>query len=243
KQAAAMLAAAQRAKVSHMVCHNYRFAPALAQARKLIAEGALGQIHHYHARYAQDWLAEAEAATRSRAESSGRTAHGDMGVHLIDLGRYLVGEFKEVCGLTGTFLPERPPEPKSGAGETASARKRQRQRQKAIIDDAAAFIGRFESGAMANLEATRCAPGRKNQVWLEINGSKGSLCFDFEVLNRLKFYDSGAPPDRQGFRDILVTQAGGIHPYVGQWWGAGNTLGFEHTYVHLIADFVNGCVE
>ena len=243
KQAAAMHAAAQRAKIGHMVCHNYRFVPAIAQARKLIAEGVLGRIHHYRARYAQDWLDEAEVATRWKAESSGSTAHGDMSVHLIDLGRFLVGEFKEVCGLTGVFLPEQPPATQSGRGVSAPARMRQKQRARVNVDDAATLIGHFENGAMANLEATRCAAGRKNQVWLEINGSKGSLCFDFEDLNRLKFYEGGASPDRQGFRDILVTQPGGIHPYVGQWWGAGNTLGFEHTYIHLIADFINGCVE
>ena len=243
KQAAAMLAAVQKAKMGHMVCHNYRWAPAIAQAKKLIAEGALGQIYHYHARYAQDWLTEAEAPARSKAESSGSGAHSDMGVHLIDLGRYLVGEFKEVCGLVDTFLVERPPPNQSGAREAPPAKKRVKKRASVDMDDAASFIGRFESGAMANLEATRCAPGRKNQVLLEINGSTGSLCFDFEDMNRLKFYDCGAPSDRQGFRDILVTQPGGIHPYVGQWWGPGHSLGYEHTFVHAVADFVNGCVE
>ncbi len=243
KQAASMLAAAQKAKVSHMVCHNYRWTPAIAQARKLLGEGALGQIYHFHARYAQDWLAETAAEARSKATASGSGAHSDMGVHLIDLGRFLVGEFKEVCGQMDTMLEESPPATQSGAGDASSARKRPKKRAKVEVDHAASFIGRFENGAIANVEATRCAPGRKNQMWFEINGSKGSLCFDFEDMNQLKFYDCGAPPDRQGFRDVLVTQPGGIHPYVGNWWGAGNSLGYEHTFVHAMADFVNGCAD
>jgi predicted dehydrogenase len=243
KQATAMLAAVQKAKVGHMVCHNYRFAPAIAQAKKLIAEGALGKILHYHARYAQDWLAETEAATRSKAESSASSAHGDLCVHLVDLGRYLVGEFKDVCALMDTLLLEHSESAQSGSSVASPARKKPKQRAGAIADDVAIVTGRFENGAMANLEATRCAPGRKNQVWLEINGSRGSLFFDFEDLNWLKFYDGSAPTDRQGFRDILVTQPGGIHPYTSHWWGAGNSLGYEHTFTHAIADFVNACAE
>ena len=111
------------------------------------------------------------------------------------------------------------------------------------MDDAALFIGRFESGALANLEATRYAPGRKNHMAIEINGSKGSLCFDLEEMNRLKFCDTASLPDRQGFRDILVLQPGGVHPYIGQGWRAGHLLGYEHTFVHTVADFVNACVE
>jgi predicted dehydrogenase len=104
-------------------------------------------------------------------------------------------------------------------------------------------MGRFANGALANLEATRCAAGRKNQLTLEINGVKGSLFFDLEDMNRLKFYDTASPADRQGFRDILVTQPEGAHPYVGHWWRNGQLLGYEHTFVHTIADFVNACVE
>jgi predicted dehydrogenase len=242
KQAAAMLAAVQKAKVGHMVCHNYRWAPAIAQAKKLIAEGALGQIYHYHARYAQDWVADAEAATRLKPESDDSGAPSQLGVQLIDLGRHLVGEFKEVCGLMDALIKERPPAGQSGTAEPPVA-KGKVKRPKPSVDDAGLFIGRFENGAMANLEVTGCAPGRKNQVSIEINGSKGSLCFDFEEMNRLQFYNCSDPPDRQGFRDILVTQPGGIQPYAGQWWGAGRGLGYEHTYVHAVADFVNACVD
>ena len=266
KQAEAMLAAVQKAKVVHMVCHNYRRIPAIAQAKKLIAEGALGQIRHYHARYAQDWLVDPEAPLQWKLDKaiSGSGAHGDIGVHLIDLARYLVGEFKEVCGLMHTFVKERPltenpsaaptppakaaPKPKATkakAGKAAPAPPAEPARPlgKVTVDDATVFIGTFANGALANLEATRYAPGRKNQMAIEINGSNGSLCFDFEDMNRLKFCDTNGLPDRQGFRDILVLQPGGMHPYVNQWWRAGHLLGYEHTFVHTVADFVNACVD
>ena len=114
---------------------------------------------------------------------------------------------------------------------------------KVTVDDTALFIGRFANGAIANLEATRFALGRKNHIAIEINGSKGSLAFDFEDMNRLKYFDNTNPNDRQGFRDILVTQGGGTHPYVGNWWPPGHIVGYEHTFVHTIADFVNAVVN
>jgi predicted dehydrogenase len=264
KQAEAMLAAVQKAKVVHMVCHNYRRVPAIAQAKKMIADGALGQIYHYYARYAQDWLVDPEAPLQWKLEKpiSGSGAHGDIGVQLIDLARYLVGEFKEVCGVMHTFVPERPlpQSPATGPGMLAKAAPKVAKGRagqtgpgqpakpasplgKVTVDDATAFIGRFQNGALANLEATRYAPGRRNQMAFEINGSKGSLRFDFEEMNRLKLYDTAALPDRQGFRDILVLQPGGAHPYVNQWWRAGHPLGYEHTFVHTVADFVNACAD
>jgi predicted dehydrogenase len=114
---------------------------------------------------------------------------------------------------------------------------------KVTVDDAAVFSGTFANGALANLEVTRYAPGRKNQLAFEINGSKGSLVFDLEDMNRLKFCDANSLPDRQGFRDILVLQPNGAHPYVNHWWRAGHLLGYEHTFVHTVADFVNACAE
>jgi predicted dehydrogenase len=119
----------------------------------------------------------------------------------------------------------------------------QRKMGKVTVDDASMFLGTFENGALANLEATRMALGRKNHIQLEINGSKGALTFDFEDMNRLKFFDNTNPPDRQGFRDILVTQQNGVHPYTGQWWPPGHILGYEHTFVHTAADFVNACID
>src|SRR5712675_1288646 len=169
KQAEAMLAAAEKAKIVHMVCHNYRRIPAIAQAKKMINEGALGQIYHYHARYAQDWIVDPEFPLVWRLQKgiSGSGAHGDINAHIIDLARYLVGEFTEVNGLMHTFINERPLPDAAGKGSGLGA-----------------------NGALANLEATRFALGRKNYIEIEINGSRGSLYFDFEDMNRLKFFDN-----------------------------------------------------
>jgi predicted dehydrogenase len=244
KQCEQMVAAAKKAGVVNMVCHNYRRIPAIAQAKKMIREGALGEVFHYHARYAQDWIVDPKFPLVWRLQKgiSGSGAHGDINAHIIDLGRYLVGEFQEVCGLMNTFIKERPLPDASGKSQGLTAKSAGRM-GKVTVDDASLFIGRFKSGAIANLEATRFALGRKNHIEVEINGSRGSLYFDFEDMNRLKFFDNTNPGDRQGFRDILVTQPGGIHPYVGQWWPPGHIIGYEHTFVHAIADFVNACLS
>jgi predicted dehydrogenase len=243
KQAEAMLAAVEKAKVVHMVCHNYRRVPAIAQAKKMIAEGTLGHIYHFHARYAQDGLVDPEAPMKWKLqkEIAGSGALGDINVHIIDLARYLVGEFKEVCGMMETFIKERPLPPEPGASLTPGAKSL--KRAKVDVDDTVLMIGRFENGALANLEATRYAAGRRNQISFEINGSKGSLYFDFEDMNRLQFFETSNPPDRQGFRDILVLQSNGVHPYVGHWWRGGHGIGYEHTFVHAMADFVNACID
>jgi predicted dehydrogenase len=239
-----MVDAAKKAKVVNMVCHNYRRIPAIAHAKKLIEEGAIGEIFHYRARYAQDWIVDPEFPLVWRLQKgvSGSGAHGDINAHIIDLARYLVGEFKEVSGLMNTFIKERPLQDQSGRGDGLGA-KGGKKMGKVTVDDAAICIGRFTNGALANLEATRFALGRKNHIEIEINGSKGSLAFDFEDMNRLKWFDNTRQADRQGFSDILVTQGGGVHPFVGHWWPPGHIIGYEHTFVHTIADFVNGVVH
>jgi predicted dehydrogenase len=236
-----MVAAVKRHKVVNMVCHNYRRIPAIAHARKLIAEGALGdRLYHYRARYAQDWIADPNfpLVWRLKKEIAGSGAHGDIDAHIIDLGRYLVGELAEVCGLMETFIKERPVLEAAGAGLGAKAGRSMGQ---VTVDDAVSWIGRFKNGAIANLEATRFAHGRKNHIALEINGSKGSLVFDFEDMNRLKFYSAEDPADRQGFRDILITDAS--HPYLKAWWPGGHIIGYEHTFVNTFADFVTAVVN
>jgi predicted dehydrogenase len=237
KQAEQMLAAATKAKVAHMVCHNYRRIPAIVLAKKMIAEGALGRIYHFRARYAQDRLADPEFPLdwRLQKDSSGGGVHYDINSHIIDLGRYLVGEFKQVLGLVNTFIPERP--------LADALAKGQRKMGKVGVPDSAAFLGWMDNGVMANLEATRYALGRKNHIEIEINGSKGSIYFDFEDMNQLKFYNGADPADRRGFREIQVTERDGIHPYIANWWPPGHGLGYEHTFVHTIADFVNACAE
>ncbi|TDP95068.1 Gfo/Idh/MocA family protein [Labedaea rhizosphaerae] len=225
-EAEAMAAAATEAAargVRSMVAFNYRRVPALAYARKLIAEGRLGEIRHVRAVYLQDWLSDAEApmAWRLRKEQAGSGALGDLGAHIVDATQFLTGDLLTgVCATTTTFVPQRP----SGSGM-----------EDVTVDDAALFLGRFASGAVASYEATRYALGRKNAMRVEVNGSKGSLAFDFESMNELSFYD-GSDGDSAGFRRILVTEPS--HPYVGAWWPPGHLLGYEHTFTHEVVDFV-----
>jgi len=222
-----MTDAVRKARVVNMVCHNYRRLPALALAREMIAEGALGdRLFHYRARYAQDWIADPDfpLVWRLRSDTAGSGSLGDIGSHIIDLGRYLVGEFREVCALSETFVKRR---------RLAGHRKR---RARVTVDDAVSVLGRFRNGALASLEATRFAPGRRNGLTIEINGSGGSLVFDLEQMNRLQFYNMRDPEKGRGFRDIIVTES--EHPYVGHWWPPGHLIGYEHSFVHTIADFV-----
>jgi predicted dehydrogenase len=228
RQAGEMLDAVKKARVVNMVCHNYRRIPAIALARQMIQEGAIGdRIYHYRARYAQDWITDPEfpLVWRLQSKIAGSGAHGDIDAHIIDLGRYLVGEIKEVCALMETFIRKRPL-PGATAGKTG----------KVTVDDAVSWIGRFKNGAVANLEATRFAHGRKNHISLEINGSKGSLAFNFEEMNRLEYYNAEDPAGHRGFRSILVTEP--THPYTGAWWPPGHIIGYEHTFVNTFADFI-----
>lgn len=237
KECEAMFAAVKKSKTVHMVCHNYRRIPAIALAKRMMTEGALGRIYHFRARYAQERLADPEFPLnwRMQKETSGSGVHSDINSHIIDLARYLVGEFTQVCGVVHTFVLERPRADMLAKGK--------RQLGKVTAPDSAAFIGWMEGGVMANLEATKYALGRRNQITIEINGSKGSLYFDFENMNNLQYYNGDDPKDRQGFRDILVTQRDGVQPYVGNWWPPGHGIGYEHTFVHTVADFVNACAD
>jgi predicted dehydrogenase len=240
KQCEEMVAAVKKARVVNMVCHNYRRIPAIALAKRMIEDGILGdRIFHYRARYAQDWITDPNfpLVWRLQSKIAGSGTHGDIDAHIIDLGRYLVGELKEVCGLMETFIKERPLLAETGAGLGAKGSKKM---GKVTVDDAVSWIGRFKNGAVANLEATRFALGRKNHITLEINGSKGSLAFNFEDMNRLEYYNAEDPADRRGFRSILVTE--GAHPYAGAWWPAGHIIGYEHTFVNTFADFVKAVV-
>jgi predicted dehydrogenase len=235
-----MVAAVKKARVVNMVCHNYRRIPAIALAKRMIEEGAIGdRIFHYRARYAQEWITDPSfpLVWRLQSKIAGSGAHGDIDAHIIDLGRYLVGDIKEVCGLMETFIRERPLLDQSGAGLSAKGGKKM---GKVTVDDAVSWIGRFKNGAVANLEATRFALGRKNHITIEINGSKGSLAFNFEDMNRLEYYNSEDPDDRRGFRSILVTEP--TQPYAGAWWPAGHIIGYEHTFVNTFADFVRAVV-
>ncbi len=241
-EAKQMVAAVNKARVVNMICHNYRRIPAVALARQMIAGGELGKrIYHFRARYAQEWLANPEfpLTWRLRKNVAGSGAHGDINAHIIDLGRFLVGEFTEVCGLMETFVTKRPlAEPGSVPPKPAASGKK----GNVTVDDAVSWIGRFENGAVANLEATRFAYGRKNHITFEINGEKGSLYFDFEDMNRLKFFSVDDARHRRGFTDIVVTDRD-AHPYAKNWWPPGHIVGYEHTFVNTIADFISAVAE
>ena len=241
RQGEEMVAAAKKARVVNMICHNYRRIPAIALAQKMIAEGALGdRIYHFRARYAQDWIADPAfpLVWRLQSKIAGSGAHGDIDAHIIDLGRYLLGEIKEVCGLMETFVKERPLQEQAGGGLAASGGGKMGE---VTVDDAVSWIGRFKNGAMANMEATRFAQGRKNHISLEINGSKGSLAFDFEDMNRLSLLQRGGSrgparlPQHPGDR--------GQPAVAGAWWPPGHIIGYEHTFVNAFADFVKAVVS
>ena len=229
REAEQMWRAVKKARVVNMVCHNYRRIPAIALAREMIEQGELGgRLYHFHARYAQDWIVDPKFPLVWRLQSgrAGSGALGDIFSHIVDLGRYLVGEFKEVCATTETFVKERS-HPERGRG-------------KVTVDDAVEMFGRFRNGALATMEATRFATGRKNALTFEINGSEGSLVFDLETLNRLCFYSRRDQPSHRGFREILVTEPN--HPYMKAWWPPGHLIGYEHSFVHSVADFVKAVV-
>lgn len=217
------------------VAFNYRRVPALALARQLVSAGRLGQVRHIRAQYLQDWIVDPTfpLVWRLQKDKAGSGALGDIAAHIIDLAQFLTGErLVGVSGTTETFVKERPvPQAASGlsgAGGAGSGA--------VTVDDAVAFVGRTDHGALATFEATRFATGRKNAMRIELNGSDGSLAFDFESMNELHVYDGTVPAEDAGFRRILATEPG--HPYVGAWWPPGHGLGYEHTFTHEIADFV-----
>ena len=243
-EAEAMAAAAEAAAakgVRSMVGFTYRRTPAVALARSLVAEGRLGDVRHVRAQYLQDWLADPQApmSWRLDKEKAGSGALGDIGAHIVDLTQHVTGEqITSVTGLLDTFVEERPV---ADAGSGAllgggSAGDSAAETARVTVDDAAGFLARFSGGAMGVFEATRFATGRKNALRLEINGSRGSLAFDFEDMNVLELFDAEDPDETAGFRRILVTEP--THPYVGAWWPPGHGLGYEHGFTHQVVDLV-----
>jgi predicted dehydrogenase len=234
RMAAAAAVAAERG-VRTMVGFTYRRVPAIALAKKLVADGRLGELHHVRAQYLQDWLADPEAPLSWRLDKSkaGSGALGDIGAHVIDLTQHITGDrIQEVSGMLETFVKERPvAEDSSGLSATAGA-----GRGPVTVDDTALFLARFAGGAVGSFEATRFATGRKNAIRIEINGSKGSLAFDFEDMNVLHFHDATLPDTEAGFRRIVVTEP--EHPWVSGWWPPGHGLGYEHGFTHQVVDLV-----
>jgi len=214
-EAHAIWTAVERAGVVHMTGFNYRFFPAVALARQLIADGALGEIRHFRARYLQSWLVDptAPASWRLDAKEAGAGALGDLGSHVVDLARHLVGEPAAVTARLATFVGERP-------GGTVD------------VDDAFAATVAFHGGAIGTLEASRVAPGRKNQLAFEVNGTRGSLSFDQERKDELQLMTVG-DAESDGFRRIHVSEP--THPLLANSWPAGHAIGWEDSFVFEFA--------
>ena len=226
EEARRMMEAAEEAGVVHMVAFNYRRVPAIVLARQMIERGDLGRILHFNAVYYQDWQVDPAApfVWRNDAAIGGSGVHGDMNAHLVDLARYLVGEFEAVCGVKEIFVKERKADTGIALPVTA--------------EDSAYFLARFQGGALGSFLVTKMAAGYKNFLRLEICGDQGSLIFNLERMNELEFYTRRDEPMAPGFRTVLVTDRN--HPYLAAWWPAGHILGWEHTFVHEISDLLIG---
>jgi predicted dehydrogenase len=222
-EAKKMLDAVKKAKVKHQAAFNYRFVPAVRQAYELIKSGKLGRIYHYRAVYLQEWIMpqyDTPLIWRLQKKLSGSGALGDLGAHIIDLGRHLIGEIESVSALTRTFIEHRARLDGKGMG-------------KVDVDDAFVSVVEFENGAIGTLEATRYAGGRKNHNRFEINGEKGTIVFDLERLNELEVYwVDEEPKETRGFHRVSVTE--GYHPFISNWWPHGHIIGWEHAMVHEV---------
>lgn len=226
-EAEAITATAQAARakgVQSMVGFNYRRVPALVLAKELIDEGRIGTVRQVRAAYLQDWLTDESAPMtwRMKKDTAGSGALGDIASHALDQVLFLLGEpVVEVSGRLQTFVHRRP-----GAEGL----------EEVTVDDAAWATLTLASGAIASVEASRVATGRKNSMQIEVYGDKGALRFDLETLNELQFLDATASAREQGFRRIVVTEP--EHPYLDAWWPQGHIIGWEHTFTHQIRDFL-----
>jgi predicted dehydrogenase len=231
KEAATMLEAVTKAGVKHMVGFNYRFVPAIRQLKYLVDAGLLGQIYHFRGVYLQEWITDPNFPFSWRLDKkmAGSGALGDLGAHVIDLARFLVGEPRRVGAMVKTFIKERPLPDGSGKGEVT-------------VDDGFVTTVEFENGAIGTIEASRFCPGHKNYEMIEINGSKGSVRFNLERLNELEvFWKGEAPKETQGFHNVLVSES--YHPFWENWWPHGHMLGWEHSFVHEIAHLLHAIVN
>ncbi len=226
-QAREMAALAAKKKVPSLIWHNYRRAPAASTAAALVRDGKLGEIRQVRGVYLQDWLSDPKspATWRMTAKTCGSGAHGDLNAHLIDMTRFITGlEFAEVTSLAETFTKKRPNA--NGKGMIT-----------VDVDDAFLFLARLSNGAVASYEATRVAAGRKNYNRIEVNGTKGSLVWNFERMNELEFFSFEDEPRTQGFRTIMCMN-GAAHPYAGNYWPDGHIIGYEHTFTNALYDFL-----
>ncbi len=219
-----MLAAARQSGVRHMVNFNYRRLPAVNLAKQLIEEGRLGTLYTFRATYYQDWPLDPAFPFLWRMDKSvaGAGSMADKGSHIVDLARFLVGDFAEVAATSEIFVKQRL---EGGVPREVTT------------DDAAAFVARFHNGALGVFATSRMAAGHKNALGFEVNGSRGSVIFDLERLNELQVYFTSDPREAQGFRTVMVTQS--EHKYIQSWWPPGHIIGWEHTFVHQYYEFLN----
>lgn len=226
-----MVQAVEKAKVPNMVWYNYRRIPAVTLAKQLIDEGRLGRIFHYRAKFLQDWTISADLPQggaglwRLDVNVAGSGVTGDLLAHCIDTAVWLNGSVKDVSAMTETFVKQRK---HNLTGKV----------EKVGIDDACAFLARFNNGSLATFESTRYARGHKALYTFEINGENASIFWDLHDLHRLQYFDHADEGRVRGWRSIHVTD--GDHPYMGKWWVPGLQVGYEHSFVHQVADFVQG---
>jgi predicted dehydrogenase len=233
KEGQKMVAAVEKARVPNMVWYNYRRVPAVTLAKRLVDDGKLGRIFHYRAVFLQDWTISADlpqggqALWRLDAKAAGSGVTGDLLAHCIDTALWINGGIQSVSAMTETFIKERK---HNLTGKV----------EKVGIDDACAFLARFNNGSLATFESTRYARGHKALYTFEVNGEKASLKWDLHDLHRLQYFDHGDEGRLRGWRSIHVTDHGGEHPYMEKWWVPGLQIGYEHSFVHQVADFLEG---
>jgi predicted dehydrogenase len=226
-----MVAAVEKAGVANMVWYNYRRVPAVTMAKQLVEEGRLGRVFHYRAKFLQDWTINADlpqggaALWRLDVSVAGSGVTGDLLAHCIDTAIWLNGPIVEVSAMTETFVKERM---HNLTGKV----------EKVGIDDASLFLARFANGSLATFEATRYARGHKALYTLEMNGEKASVFWDLHDLHRLQYFDHADEGRLRGWKSIHITD--GDQPYMKHWWVPGLQIGYEHSFVHQVADFVTG---
>jgi len=230
-EAAAMVHAVESANVPNMVWYNYRRVPAVMLLKQLLDEGRLGRIFHYRAKFLQDWTISqelpqgGEGLWRLDVAVAGSGVTGDLLAHNIDTALWLNGPIRELTAMTETFIKQRK---HNLTGKLESVG----------IDDASAFLCRFQNGSLATFEATRYARGHKALNTLEINGEHGSATWDLHDLHRIQWFDHRDEGRLRGWRSIHVSD--GDHPYMKHWWVPGLQIGYEHTFIHQFADFLDG---
>ena len=233
-EAQSMTEAVEAAKVPNMVWYNYRRVPAVTLLKNLLDTGRFGKIFHYRAKFLQDWTISkdlpqgGEGLWRLDAAVAGSGVTGDLLAHTIDTAMWLNGPISEVVSMTETFVKERK--------HNLTGRV-----QPVGIDDASAFLCRFANGSLATFEATRYARGHKALYTLEINGEHASAMWDLHDLHRIQFFNHRDEGQLRGWRSVHTTD--GEHPYMKHWWVPGLQIGYEHTFTHQFADFLQSVAE